>query len=70
MRQNNSNSTKSDIVQKLKQGSIFWKIPMKILVNRHYYSLVTEYVDSMYQTKTAGRVGSLRPDGLKGGGVG
>ena len=29
---NNSNSTKSDIAQKLKQGNIFWKIPMKILV--------------------------------------
>jgi len=28
---------------------------MKILVNRHYYSLVTENVDSLCQTKTAGR---------------
>jgi len=28
---------------------------MKIPVNRHYYSLVTENVDSMCQTKTAGR---------------
>jgi len=35
-------STKSDIAQKLKQGNIFWKIPMKIPVNRHYYSLVTD----------------------------
>jgi len=52
---NNSNSTKSDIAQKLKQGNIFWKIPMKIPVNRHYYSLVTENVDSMCQTKTVGR---------------
>jgi len=32
---NNSNSAKSDVAQKLKQGNIFWKIPMKILVNRH-----------------------------------
>jgi len=52
---NNSNSTKSDIAQKLKQGNIFWKITMKIPVNRHYYSLVTENVDSMCQTKTTGR---------------
>ena len=52
---NNSNSTKSDIAQKLKQGNIIWKIPMKIPVNRHYYSLVTENVDSMCRTKTAGR---------------
>ena len=52
---NNSNSTKSDIAQKLKQGNIFWKIPRKIPVNRHYYSPVTENVDSMCQTKTAGR---------------
>ena len=27
---------------------------MKIPVNRHYYSLVTETIDSMCQTKTAG----------------
>jgi len=54
---NNSNrpSTKSDIAQKLKQGNIFWKITMKIPVNRHYYSLVTENVDYMCQTKTAER---------------
>jgi len=52
---NNGNSTKSDIAQKLKQGNIFWKIPMKLPVNRHYYSLVTENVDSMCQTKIAGR---------------
>jgi len=41
---NNSISTMSDIAQKLKQlkqGNIFWKIPMKIPVNRHYHSLVT-----------------------------
>jgi len=49
----------SDIAQKLKQGNIFWKIPMKIPVNRHYYSLVTENVDSMCQTKTAGRGGGV-----------
>jgi len=47
----------SNIAQMLKQGNIFWKIPMNILVNRHYYSLVTENVDSMRQTKTAGRGG-------------
>ena len=41
----------SGITQKLKHGNIFWKIPMKIPVN----SLVTENVDSMCQTKTAGR---------------
>jgi len=41
---NNSNSRKSDIAQKLKQGNIFWKISMKIPVNRHYYSLVTENI--------------------------
>jgi len=38
---NNSNTvgpTKSDIAQKLKRGNIFWKIPMKIPVNRHYYN--------------------------------
>jgi len=34
---------------------MFWKIPMKIPVNRHYYSLVTENVHYMCQTKTAGR---------------
>jgi len=36
---------------------------MKIPVNRYYYSLVTENVDSMRKTKTAGRGerGSLRP---------
>jgi len=69
---NNSNSTKSDIAQKLKQGNIFWKIPMKIPVNMHYYSLVTENVDSMCQTKTAGRGEaareSIRPGDLGGGG--
>jgi len=32
---NNSNSTKSDAAQKLKQGNILWKIAMKIQVNRH-----------------------------------
>jgi len=38
--------------------------------NRYYYSLITENVDSMCQTKTAGeRRGSLRPGGFKGGGV-
>ena len=52
---NNSNSAKCDIAQKLKQGNIFWKIPMKILVNRRYYCLITKNVDSMCQTKTAGR---------------
>ena len=57
--ENNSNSTKSDIVQKLKQGNIFWEIPMKIPVNRHDDSLVTENVDSMCQTKTAGRGGGV-----------
>jgi len=46
-------------VQKLKHDNIFWKIPIKILVNRHYYSLVTENVDSMCQTKTAGRGGGV-----------
>jgi len=56
---NNSNSTMSDNAQKLKQGNIFWKIPMKIPVNRHYYSLVTENVDSMCPTKTAGRGGGV-----------
>jgi len=42
---------------------------MKIPVNRYYYSLVTENVDSMRQTKTAGRGerGSLRPVDLGGG---
>jgi len=45
---NNSNSTKSDIAQKLKQGNIFWKIPMKILENRHYYSPVTENVQCRF----------------------
>jgi len=49
----------SDIAQKLKQGNIFWKIPMKIPVNRHYYSLVTENVDSICQTKTEGRGGGV-----------
>ena len=41
---------------------------MKIPVNRHYCSLVTENVDSMCQTKTAGRGerGSLRPGELGG----
>jgi len=52
---NNSNGTKSDIVETFKKGNIFWKIPMKIPVNRHYYSLATENVDSMCQSKTAGR---------------
>ena len=50
----------SDIVQKLKEGNIFWKIPMKIPVNRHYYSLVTFYCGEGWR--------SLRIDGLKGGG--
>ena len=49
----------SDIALKLKQGNIFWKIPMKIPVNRHYYSLVTENVDSMCQTKTSERGGGV-----------
>jgi len=39
---NNSNGTKSDIVQKFKKGNIFWKIPIKMPENRHYYSLVTK----------------------------
>jgi len=63
----NSNSTKSDIAQKLKQGNIFWKIPMKIPVNMHYYSLVTENVDSMCQTKT-GRGKGVYVLVIKGGG--
>jgi len=67
---NNSNSTKSDIAQKLKQGNIFWKIPMIILVNRHYYSLVTENVDSVPKKNSGEGVGSLRPGGLKGRGGG
>jgi len=57
-----------DIAQ-LKQGNIFWKISMKIPINRyywHYGSLVTEHVDSMCQTKTAGKGGGV-PGGLKGG---
>jgi len=49
----------SDIAQKLKQGNIFWNIPMKIPVNRHYYSQVSENVDSMCQTKTAGKSGGV-----------
>jgi len=54
----------SDIAQKLKQGNIFWKIEnnemkMKMPVNRHYYSLVTENVDSMCQTKTVGWGGGV-----------
>jgi len=32
---------------------------MKIPVIRHYYSLVTEKVDSMCQAKTAGRDGGV-----------
>jgi len=53
---NNSNSTKSDITQKLKQGNILWKIAMKIPVIRPYYSLacvvkLTENVDLICQTK-------------------
>jgi len=32
---------------------------MQIPVNRHYYSLITENVDSMCQTKTAGRGGGV-----------
>ena len=28
---------------------------MKIPLNRHYYNLVTQNIDSMCQTKTAGR---------------
>jgi len=32
---------------------------MKIPVNRHYYSLVTENVDYVCQTKTAGRGGGV-----------
>jgi len=45
---------------------------MKIPVNRHYYSLVTENVDSMCQTKTSGRGEreSLRPGDLGGWGRG
>jgi len=34
MRQRITGTVQSDIAQKLKQGNIFWKIPMKILVNR------------------------------------
>ena len=51
---NISNKTKSDITQKLKQGNIFWKILIEN-TSKHYYSLVTENVDSLCQTKTAGR---------------
>jgi len=43
---------------------------MKIPVNRHYYSLVTENVDSVYvpnKNSGDGR-GSLRPGGLRGRG--
>jgi len=59
MRQRITATVQSDIAQKLKQ------IPMKIPVNSHYYSLLTENVDSMCQTKTAGRGwGSLRPGDL------
>ena len=67
---NNSNSTKSDIAQKLKQGNIFWKIPVKIPVNRHYYLLQPGnrkcrfYVPN--QNSGEGR-GTLRPGDLGGG---
>jgi len=69
---NNSNSTNSDNVQKLNQGNILWKIEMKILLNRNYYSLVCEinrkYVGPICKTKQRVGRGSLRPAGLKGGG--
>ena len=42
---------------------------MKIPVNRHYYSLVTENVDSMCQTKTAGRGGGVYVLAVLRGGV-
>ena len=66
---NNSNSTRSVIAQKLKKAIFSGKFQWIIPVNRHYYSLVTENVDSMWQTKTAGRgLSCLRPGGLKGWG--
>ena len=44
MRQRITATVQSLILRKLKQGNIFWKISMKMPVNRHYYSLVTENV--------------------------